>query len=340
MEKNEYLSELADAISESNPNKDYIDLCVNYASILFDNKLPVVFDTIHLSKLLGISSFELIRYLAKEELFYRKVKIPKKSGGTRNLNIPSVNLKQIQRWILDNILYNIPISDVSNGFCRHKSIVTNASKHLNKECVINVDIKDFFPSIDQKRAYRIFRYYGYSKEVSLVFAKICTYKNQLPQGSPASPYLSNIACVMLDKRLNRLAQKYDAQYTRYADDITFSGKYGMGRIISIIDQIIEDEGFHLNQKKTRITFRDQRQEVTGLLVNNSTLRVDKRYKRKVKQEIYYCLKYGVSDHLDYINCEKSFYKEHLYGKVFYIKMIEPVEGERLIKTLEKVEWEY
>ena len=103
-----------------------------------------------------------------------------------------MELKYIQRWILDNILSKIKVSEFATGFCANCSIVDNAKYHINKECVINIDIKDFFPSISFERIFRVFAYYGYTKEVSFFLAKLCTYEDELPQGSPASPMLSNI----------------------------------------------------------------------------------------------------------------------------------------------------
>ena len=106
-----------------------------------------------------------------------------------------------------------------------------------------MDIEDFFPSINFERIFRIFVYYGYTKEVSWVLSKLCSYNSKLPQGSPASPYISNIACLKLDARLSALAGKYEAQYSRYADDITFSGNHDIKSIKKAVVEIVEDEGF-------------------------------------------------------------------------------------------------
>lgn len=335
-----YIDNLREGLKEQRYKEDYINTCIDYATRLLDNNLPVIFDTIHLSLLLGIEGELLSKHLIRDDYYYREVKIPKKSGGTRDLYIPSFSMKYIQRWILDNILYNISVPKVSTGFCKDRSIVVNAKVHTNKECIINFDLKDFFPSIEFDRVFRMFFYYGYTKEVSFILTKLCTYQGRLPQGSPASPYLSNIVCLKMDKRLQQLAIKNGANYTRYADDMTFSGNYRIQHCIPLIQHIIEDEGFYINPSKTRISYKHQRQDVTGLIVNNQTVRINKNYKRKVGQEIYYCLKYGVSDHLQHIGCEKSFYKEHLYGKAYFIKMVEPEVGNRLLNKLSEINWEY
>lgn len=338
--ENIYIDKLAEKLIEKNYGKKYIDVCVKYASRLIDNNMPVIFDTKHLALLFGVGGEFLSKHLICEECYYNKKEIPKKNNGTRVLYIPSLSMKYMQRWILDNILYRITISSASTGFCREKSIVSNAEAHTDKDCIINFDIKDFFPSIDFDRVFRVFNYYGYTREVSFVLTKLCTYQGYLPQGSPASPYLSNIICLKMDKRLKMLADKYNARYTRYADDITFSGNYGIEKCMDVIQYIIEDEGFTINPLKTRIAYKYQRQSVTGLIVNNRTIKVSRQYKRQVKQEIYYCLKFGVSSHLEQVKCDKSFYKEHLYGKVYFIKMVEPALGAILLKKLGDINWEY
>ena len=266
--------------------------------------------------------------------------IPKKSGDYRELDIPSAELKYIQRWILDNILNKIRVSEFATGFCSKKSILNNAKIHINQKCIVNMDIKDFFPSISFEKTYRIFAYYGYTNEVSFILAKLCTFNGRLPQGSPASPYISNIACLKLDARLSALAVKYEAKYSRYADDITFSSKNDIKSIINIAIKIISDEQYNVNGNKTRIAYPHQRQEVTGLLVNGDKIRVSKKYKKDLYQELYYCKKFGVQSHLKKIGCNKAFYKEHIYGKIYFINMIEPEEAKKFFELADTVQWEY
>lgn len=170
-------------------------------------------------------------------------------------------------------------------------------------------------------------------------ARLCTYNNELPQGAPTSPYLSNVVCLKLDKRISELAKKYGASYTRYADDITLSANTDISNIIPFVEKIVTDEGFSLNNKKTRVLYEYQRQEVTGLLVSGNRVRVDKKYIKKFKQEIYYCKKYGVADHLRHIKCDKRFYKEHMYGKAYFVNMVDANLGQRIIKDLDSIVWE-
>lgn len=341
MDKINYIKELKILLDNEKQSQKDIDACLSYATRLIDSSLPVIFDKQHLSLLLGMELQELTTMLTMlEESYYSEISIPKKSGGRRTLNIPAMKLKMIQRWILDNILEHIPVSEYATGFCKERSIVTNAKKHIGKQCVINYDIKDFFPSIKIESIFMVFYYYGYTKEISYTLARLCTYGGYLPQGSPASPFISNILCLRLDKRLSQLAEKYVADYTRYADDITFSGNYGLQNIINIVKDIIQEEGFTVNENKIRTKYKHQRQEVTGLIVSENKVSVSKHYKRKLWQEIYYCQKYGVSSHLEHIGCKKSFYKEHIYGKVYFINMVEPDEGRKLLIAANEIVWDY
>lgn len=339
-DKEQYINELEFQLQRQY-GKYYTNICVEYAKKLLENNLPVIFDFEHLSLLLGINKEKLAALIfGEEELLYKKVSIPKKRGGTRELLIPNNSLKYIQKWILDNILNNMKVSKFAKGFEKDKSILDNAIVHINQECIINMDLKNFFPSIEIERVFKIFYYYGYTREISFLLSKLCTYRGILPQGSPASPKIANIICLKLDKRISRLCQKYEAKYSRYADDITISGKQGIESIIKVIESIVENEGFKLNKNKTRVAYNNSRQEVTGLNLNSGKVTIPREYKRKLMQEIYYCQKYGVEGHLNYIKCEKAFYKEHLYGKAYFINMVEPQTAVKILKELDKIDWNY
>mgnify|MGYP005878580941 FL=1 len=341
MDKLEYLAALQKELSASGKSDKYAIACCNYASKLLDSGLPVLFDNKHLALVLGIAPIDFGKLLYSiNDYCYHEIKIPQKSGETRTLDIPSVDLKYVQKWILVNILNKMHISNYANGFVKNKSILTNAQNHLNSECIVNIDIKDFFPTVTLEQVFRIFKYYGYTKKLSYTLAKLCTYRGILPQGSPASPAITNIICLRLDKRLAALGKKYDASFSRYADDITFSGKKTVAHLLPYAINIIQDEGFLVNLDKTHISFRHQRQEVTGLIVNGDKVHISKQFKKRFRQEIHYCQKYGVQNHLEYINDHHSFYKEHMYGKAYFINMVEPSLGSELLNLLDNIPWEY
>lgn len=338
--KEQYLDHLEETLLNNGKTLAYTQVCKDYANRLLENKVPVIFDTKHLSLLLGIDRKFILSTVFQPELQYREKIIPKRSGGERILSMPSATLKYAQRWVLDNILATMHVSDYATGFCRKKSILTNAEFHLNKECVINVDIENFFPSITFDQVFRIFFYYGYTKEVSYILTSLCVYKNSLPQGSPASPCLANIVCLKLDKRLSELSKSFKSSYTRYADDITISGKRGISDCIPIVKHILNEEGFLINEKKTRVAYKHERQEVTGLVVNNERPKVSRKYCKQLFQDIYYCKRYGVSSHMEKIECTKMFYKEHLYGKAYFLYMIEPQKGAKALAQLDQINWGY
>ena len=340
MSSEQYINDLEQAILDAGYSAEYSAMCMRYACRLIENGLPVIFDIKHLSLLIGIQEKDLIKMLFDECRFYSKAFIPKKAGGVRELSVPSVDLKYIQRWILSNILSRINTSAYAFGFRTNLSIVDNARMHLHKHCIVNIDLHDFFPSISFENVFRIFSYYGYTREVSFALAKLCTFAGKLPQGSPASPCISNVCCLKLDARLAALSTKYEATYSRYADDLTFSSCHDIKTIVRPVTAIVSDEGFAVNKKKTRIAYSHQRQEVTGLIVNGDHITIPNEFKRKLQQELYYCKKYGVQDHLKRICCDRMFYKEHIYGQIYFVNMVEPEQAKRLFCLADQIEWDY
>ncbi len=220
---------------------------------------------------------------------YQRFAIPKKTGGLRHISAPMPRLKRAQQWVLWNVLEKVELHQAAHGFRRGRSIVTNARPHVGADVVINVDLEDFFPTITYRRIKGVFRNFGYSEQISTILALLCsepeidevelddrTYfvarsERFLPQGAPSSPAITNLICRGLDARLNRTADQLGFTYTRYADDITFSGSGdaldNVGRVIRRIKHAVEEEGFRLNAAKTRIQRNSRRQEVTGLVVN-------------------------------------------------------------------------
>lgn len=334
----DYLNRLEAKLDELGCGKYYRKACIDYARKLIDSNMPVIFDKTHLSLIMGININTLNYYIASTDEFYTDVKIPKHNGKYRNISMPSYNLKKIQRWILDFILYNIEVSECCTGFTKGRSIVDNAIKHTKKEIVINLDIENFFPSIEFESVFYMFYKLGYTKELSYTFSKLLTYKGILPQGSPASPCVANILMSSIDKQLQELSVGIESDYTRYADDITISGKENIIAHIPSIIKIIEKDGFKINEKKLKVQNRTSRQEVTGIVVNDK-LSVKKEFKKRLRQHIYYCKKFGVYDHLKHIKEEeRSFYKEYLYGHAYFIKMVEPECGEKFIEELDNINW--
>lgn len=220
---------------------------------------------------------------------YLRFRIPKKTGGERLISAPMPSLKKAQHWILANILEKIPLHDAAHGFVAGRSIVSNARPHVGAGIVVNMDLKDFFPSVHWRRVRGLFRALGYSEAVSTLLGLICseapsqrvvldgkrfyvtTGERHLPQGAPTSPAITNLLCRNLDLRLTDIATGMGFVYTRYADDLTFSSPFkdaAVGKLLREIRYVLPREGFTVHPAKTRVQRRGRQQEVTGLVVND------------------------------------------------------------------------
>ena len=203
---------------------EYVKKCLNYAKPLFKQDMPVIFDFQHLCLLLGLDGEYLQSIIYGSKSHYREFAIRKRSGGVRIISAPHYTLKYVQRWIYDNILSKVKVNYCAHGFRPKKSIVTNAKIHVENKFLLKLDLKDFFPSISINQVINVFKDLGYSNHVSFFLSAICCVEEHLPQGAPTSPALSNIIARHLDNRLLGLAKKMGYRYTRYADDLAFSGE--------------------------------------------------------------------------------------------------------------------
>lgn len=331
---------LTNAVQRGFISKETYDSIIEYKERLIDNNVPVIYNLRHLRKIFNIKKREQDLFFGENKgLLYRKFYIPKKSGGVRQIEAPCNRLKDIQRWIKNEIVDNFVVSEYATGFRKNMSIVDNAKKHVGKDLVINMDIEDFFPSITYEKIFLMFMYIGYRKDVAHLLTKLCTNENNvLPQGAPVSPSISNHILLKLDKRLGKLAESIDADYSRYADDLTFSGNRNISTIVPLVEDIVKEEGFQINKKKTRLQYKNQRQEVTGLIVN-SKIAVSAVIENEIRNAIYFIKRYGIDDHMKHIKCNKSFYLEHLYGIAYFIKMVDSDKGNKYLEQLDEINWE-
>lgn len=304
-------------------------------------KVPFIMNTYHLSNILGIKWKDFKHIVNNSNKLYYNFNVSKKSGGKREISMPSKELLIIQKKIQEDILNNVKIHENAYGFVKNKSIKDNAQNHLNKEMILNLDLKDFFPSIHRGRVFFVFKNIcNYDNSVSYCLTNLTTYKNSLPQGAPTSPIISNIVAFMLDIRLSQLANKFNITYTRYADDITFSGsKQNINQnLLLLVKSIIEECGFCVNEQKTRFASCVGRQEVTGLIVNNTEIAVPNNYIKEIRQELYYVKKFGVSEHRKRVGFKNKYYKDHLLGKILFVKQINFEKGEKLLQDFYKINW--
>ena len=248
-----------------------------------------------------------VLYVKKVENFYTSFGILKKDGNIRTIKAPSGELKSIQKKLASklescqrNIWTGIGVnSNIAHGFKKGKSIVTNAQIHRNKKYILNIDLQDFFDSFHFGRVRGFFeknRNFALPIEVATVVAQLTCFEGCLPQGAPTSPIITNLICQILDNRLLKLAKRYKLDYTRYADDLTFStnDKAFVERkdeFLCAIQKEIERAGFKINEKKTRLVYKDSQQKVTGLVVNQK-VNVAQDYYRKTKAMAHSLYKKG------------------------------------------------
>ncbi|MFC1695221.1 reverse transcriptase domain-containing protein [Pseudomonadota bacterium] len=246
-----------------------------------------------------------ILYHLDRSTFYREIVIKKSSGEPRQLHAVHGPLKWLQREALDRFQEAWSPTVYSHGFTPERSIITNASFHRRKKMVIKVDLEDFFPSITFPRVQGMFKAppFRFGNEAATTMAQMAcldTDTSCLPQGGVLSPYISNMMCRRLDKRLARLAQEHRCHFTRYADDITFSTNNTKGLVLKEFlaktRKIIESENFRVNEAKTRAMTPKDRQVVTGIIVNDG-LNVNRRYYRNIRATLYNCEKSGIESQL-------------------------------------------
>lgn len=310
---------------------------IEYVDKLLAQGLPIIFDFEHLSRLAGVRDGKLAAMIYSTNKFYKRFHIQKRSGGIREIDAPTVILKGCQRWILRNILDKVPVSEVAHGFRHSRSILSNAALHTKKVMVLNIDIQDFFPSIQWADVFNIFRELGYGKKVSFYLARLTTLDNRLPQGAPTSPGLSNIAVRHLDLRLSRLGKSLGITYSRYADDMTFSGEGNLPSVIPLLRRMLKEEGFRINEAKTRVMRDHRRQEVTGLVVNQ-TPNVRRGRIRWLRQQIYYLRKFGPDSCMERLEIKHRNFREYLYGHALLVNMVNPQKGGHLLEGLDSISW--
>ncbi len=302
---------------------EFQDKYMLYVGSLIPKNLPIIFETEHLSKLLGRTNLYINSAVYSPASHYRYFKLKKRKGGFREISVPYPALLECQYWIYDNILSNVKISYCAHGFAKKKSIITNAKIHVGQKELLKIDIKDYFPSITKHRVIAMFHRLGYPTDISFNLGSLCCLDDCLPQGAPTSPAISNIVSQMLDKRLFALAKKFDFKYTRYADDLAFSGELIPAKFIDYVDNIIKAEGFIVNEEKTNLYKNTGKRILTGVSISSNKLKAPKSYKRNLFQELHYVKQFGLNSHMSKRKIRNPYYINSLIGKLNYVISIEP-----------------
>lgn len=325
---------------------------------LLENQLPALTKVAQLCEALNLSVNEL-RWLCyqrevTDKSHYTRFEIPKRSGGMRAIWAPLPKLKQAQHWILHEILDRLVVHGSAHGFISGRSIASNAAEHTNSQVLVKVDIENFFPTISWKRVKGVFRKAGYPEQIATLLALLCTESPReivehegkqvyvaladrcLPQGAPTSPALTNALCLRLDRRLTGFAQKAGWRYTRYADDLTFSlpanSKHPaeISRLLGTLKRVLGEEGFNLNEKKTRVIRKGNVQAVTGLVVNGEQApRVSRELKRQMRAAVHN-LKQGKT-------LPEGESIQRLRGYAAYIAMTDRELGTSLLNQLQQTQ---
>jgi len=283
--------------------------------------------------------------------------IPKRSGGWRLIEAPKLELKLAQQQVLRDLLNHVPTHEAAHGFVIDRSIVTNATPHVGQRFVLKLDLKDFYTNVRYSRVVAIFRSLGYSREVAIWLARLTTSSipwnlkapvnavelarfsaRHLPQGGVTSPALANLSAFSLDVRLSGLASAYRLKYTRYADDLTFSGPGkaipALHEIVPLIRKIIRSERFYVNPKKQRILRNGQRQSVTGVIVNDR-VNISRVEFDRLKAILTNCVRHGPSlQNRD----QHPHFQDHLRGRIAHVFQLNQNRGEKLLSLYHRIDW--
>ncbi len=253
---------------------------------------------------------------------YRIYKIKKQNGKLRTIYEPDDLLKHIQRQILENILNNKSISKYATAYKKGMSLKGNAIPHTNKNTVLKLDIKNFFENISFMHVYNsCFPIEYFPKSVGMLLTHLCTYDDHLTQGSPTSAYISNIVMKEFDEEIGSWCEEKNISYTRYSDDMTFSGNLNPHEIIAKVRRELTSLGLKLNNNKIHVIKSSSSQIITGIVVNEK-VQVSSKYRKSIRQENYYIKKYGLKSHLEKKNIkDKEKYLNSLYGKICYVLQI-------------------
>lgn len=298
-----------------------IDLDVLGLSVLLD--VPP-------EKLYMLSNDRSVRNEERDDRYsnYHTVVIHRGRGRkNRVLSVPNDFLKAVQRRILDRCLYKLPVSRFSTAYRRGFSLLDNAGPHVGKECIVKLDISGFFDSIDDDMVYAVMRRFRLSVPATVLLTHLCVHNSALPQGAPTSPYIANLVMKHFDESLGKWCTENGITYTRYCDDMTFSGSREAIRTSQLIPKVrkmLTHQGFKLNNKKTVVVTASGQQRVTGIVVNEKP-QIPRELRRSIRQEVYYCTKFGVRESLERrgSGMQPEQYLRSLLGRINFALQTDP-----------------
>jgi hypothetical protein len=287
----------------------------------------------------------------------------KPGGSVRLIESPKKTVKELQRRILNDLLGKVPPHPAAHGFVRGRSIKTFVAPHTGRDVVLRMDLQNFFPSVGWLRVAQVFRTFGYSDSVAEYLSGLCTNaaprrlwqrlqrpsteshelwsmyaRRHLPQGAPTSPALANVCAYHLDRRLTALAKAAGANYTRYADDLGFSGDAAFSRraerFAAHVAAVVLEEGFAVNHRKTRLMRRSVRQHLAGLTINRHA-NINRREFDTLKAILTHCIRNGPSSQNREVHPD---FRSHLAGRIGFVEMINPSRGAKLRSLFAAITW--
>ncbi|MHC6198534.1 reverse transcriptase family protein [Elizabethkingia miricola] len=324
-------------------SEDIIQKCLNYSENLFSKNLPIIYNSYHLAGLVGYEHSYLTRAIISTDFFYRKFNIVKKNGLLREISEPLPSLKEIQYFILKEILYKQKVSRFCKSYIPKRKFREYLKYHSNEKQVLTLDIENFFPSIKYKHINNYFTELGYAEDVSSFLASLCTYsiskkkkekvelnERFLPQGAPTSPYLSNLILMKFDDTIANYCKEKSIKYTRYADDMAFSGSdFDKEILIKLVQSELNKVDLKLNKSKINFMKQNVPQVISGVLVNKK-IQLPKEIRNEIRNTMYFITKYGYEDHIKRTNETRDYYLLHLLGRIQYALNLNPNDSE-LIK---------
>lgn len=277
---------------------------------------------------IGISTEYLLRLTRNVEKLYKTSYIDKKNGSKRKIEAPNQELKGLQRWILDNVLSKIEFPNAVCGYVTKKSIKNNAKVHIGKSYILIIDIENFFPSIPYSKILNVFeKQCNLERDCAILFTKLNTLNNHLPQGGVCSPSLSNCVFKSIDVQIETYCMGKRIPYTRYADDLTFSAnlKDTLFEVKQFTEQILVKQGFKPNISKTRIISGQGPLRVTGINLNNNQLSIGNKKKKKLRSQL-----------LEYILNDNKEHEKEILGMLSFLRNIEPDKYDSFLKYIVKL----
>lgn len=259
--------------------------------------------------------------IASPEHFYRSFRIPKRRGGFRVIDSPYQSLEIIQRRILDNILSSFSTHANAYAFSKRKNALAHASRHLACSELITLDIRDFFPSITRQMVIETLITRGLSEGIANYISLLCCLNNALPQGACTSPALSNLVFSQLDERFTRLSEALLLQYSRYADDLAFSGDTIPRDMSQLVERILNSKGFELNKEKVRLKINGAKKIITGVSISSGVPKAPREFKRRLRTQVF-----ELEKNANKISQMREFdplIYERVLGRLNYLLQIEP-----------------